>query len=88
MEEVVTFIGINTFLLNESKKYRNYHFDLYYYRLNGPQRQMKADLLDRQQQHWLNNHTRAVFLEFSVYNSQVIKTIYMYSVCSQISILR
>ncbi len=43
----------------------------YVYRLNSPQAQIKKDLLELQQQHWINNHTRAVFLEFSVYNAQV-----------------
>ena len=43
----------------------------YVYRMSGPQRELQADLLALQQQHWLNNHTRALFLEFSVYNAQV-----------------
>jgi len=39
--------------------------------LKGAQSQIKEDLLELQQQHWINNHTRAIFLEFSVYNAQV-----------------
>ena len=40
-------------------------------RLNGPQSEISTDLLELQQQHWVNNHTRAVFLEFSVYNAGI-----------------
>ena len=39
--------------------------------MNKPQKEMGEDLIDLQQQHWVNNHTRAIFLEFSVYNPQV-----------------
>jgi len=39
--------------------------------MNGKQAKIREDLLELQQQHWINNHTRAVFLEFSVYNAQV-----------------
>ncbi len=40
------------------------------YRLNAPASEIRSDLLDLQQQHWVNNHTRAIFLEFAVYNAQ------------------
>ncbi len=43
----------------------------YVYRLNGPQKTIKKDLFTLQQHHWVNNHTRALFLEFSVFNAQV-----------------
>ena len=43
----------------------------YVYRLNKPAKQVEKDLIELRQQHWLNNHTRAVFLEFSTYNSNV-----------------
>ena len=43
----------------------------YVYRLNEPQKIIREELVELQRQHWLNNHTRAVFLEFSVYNPQV-----------------
>ena len=46
----------------------------YVYRINKPDKQVKRDLLELQQQHWINNHTRAVFLEFSTYNSNVSHT--------------
>ena len=41
------------------------------YRIDKPQSKIRNELLELQQQHWINNHTRAVFLEFSVYNAQV-----------------
>ena len=52
------------------------HMDMYggggyVFRLNGPSADVRQGLLDLQQQHWVNNHTRAIFLEFSVYNPQV-----------------
>ena len=43
----------------------------YVYRLNGAQEDVTSDLGKLQRNHWINNHTRAVFLEFSVYNAQV-----------------
>ena len=43
----------------------------YVYRLNAAARQIRKDLLELQQQHWVNNHTRAIFLEFSTYNANV-----------------
>eukprot|EP00094_Tigriopus_californicus_P011733 TCALIF_11336-PA protein Name:"Similar to lov-1 Location of vulva defective 1 (Caenorhabditis elegans)" AED:0.02 eAED:0.02 QI:96/0.94/0.83/1/0.71/0.80/36/119/3138 len=43
----------------------------YVHRLNKGNDRIKEDLLELQQQHWVNNHTRAVFLEFSVYNANV-----------------
>lgn len=43
----------------------------YVYRLNEASKRTKEDLLALQQQHWINNHTRAVFLEFSSYNANV-----------------
>ena len=43
----------------------------YVYRLNAAAKQTKTDLLELQLQHRVNNHTRAVFLEFSSYNANV-----------------
>lgn len=43
----------------------------YVYRLNGAAKQIREDLVDLQQLHWVNNHTRALFLEFSSYNANV-----------------
>ena len=43
----------------------------YIYRLNKPQVEIREDLLTLQRNHWINNHTRAMFLEFSVYNAQI-----------------
>ena len=43
----------------------------YVHRLNTATKQLKKDLYDLQAQHWVNNHTRAVFLEFSSYNANV-----------------
>ena len=43
----------------------------YVYRLNNAANQVKKDLSQLQQQHWVNNHTRALFMEFSAYNANV-----------------
>ena len=43
----------------------------YVYRLNGGSKQVRQELKDLQQQHWVNNHTRALFLEFSTYNANL-----------------
>ena len=48
----------------------------YVYRLNGAAKQVREDLIELQRQHWINNHTRAVFLEFSAYNANVNKHSY------------
>ena len=43
----------------------------YVYRMNVAQTKIYDDLIELQQQHWVNNHTRAIFVEFSTYNPQV-----------------
>ncbi len=43
----------------------------YVFRINTPSRDVRKELILLQQQHWVNNHTRAIFLEFSVYNTNV-----------------
>ena len=43
----------------------------YVFRMNQPPPAARKELVTLQQMHWVNNHTRAVFLEFSVYNPQV-----------------
>jgi polycystin 1L2 len=43
----------------------------YVYRLNRPSKQTREELKLLQMQQWVNNHTRAIFLEFSVYNTNV-----------------
>lgn len=43
----------------------------YVFRVKGPSKTISESLVQLQQQHWINNHTRAVFLEFSVYNANV-----------------
>ena len=47
----------------------------YVYRLNAPAKQIREDLLELQRDHWVNNHTRAVFLELSAYNANVSQLI-------------
>jgi polycystin 1L2 len=47
----------------------------YVYRLNKASKTLRKNLVDLQAQHWINNHTRAIFLEFSVYNPNVSMTI-------------
>ena len=41
----------------------------YVYRVRGSSKSIREDLKTLHQQRWINNHTRAVFLEFSVYNA-------------------
>ena len=43
----------------------------YVYRLKGSSKAIREGLLTLQQNKWLNNHTRAIFLEFSVYNANL-----------------
>ena len=43
----------------------------YVYRIRGSSKKIRQDLKSLQQQRWINNHTRAVFLEFAVYNANV-----------------
>ena len=43
----------------------------YVYRMNVAQKDIEKELVMLQNNHWVNNHTRAVFLEFAVYNAQV-----------------
>jgi hypothetical protein len=43
----------------------------YVYRLSSSSAQIQSDLVRLQQQHWINNQTRAIFLEFAVYNPNV-----------------
>lgn len=48
----------------------------YVYRLNSPAAQTRKDLLELQRDHWINNQTRAVFLELSAYNANVISMLF------------
>ena len=43
----------------------------YVYRIKGSSKEIRDNLKELQQQRWVNNHTRAIFLEFSVYNANV-----------------
>ena len=43
----------------------------YVYRIKGSSKAIREELKSLQQQRWVNNHTRAIFLEFSVYNANV-----------------
>ena len=43
----------------------------YVYHIKGSSKSIRNDLKLLQQQRWINNHTRALFLEFSVYNANV-----------------
>jgi polycystin 1L2 len=43
----------------------------YVYHIKGSSKSIRAGLKSLQQQRWVNNHTRAIFLEFSVYNANV-----------------
>ena len=54
-----------------SAKVDSYDGGGYVYRLDGQSRTIRQGLVELQQQHWVNNHTRAIFLEFSVYNANV-----------------
>ena len=41
----------------------------YVFRIKGSSKEIRENLKELQQQRWVNNHTRAIFLEFSVYNA-------------------
>ena len=43
----------------------------YVFRIKGSNKKNREGLLKLQQQHWINNQTRAVLLEFSIYNVNV-----------------
>lgn len=43
----------------------------YVFRLNAAAKDVRKELMNLQQQHWINNHTRAIFMEFSTYNANV-----------------
>ena len=43
----------------------------YVYHVKGSSKEIRHGMKHLQQQRWINNHTRAVFLEFSVYNPNV-----------------
>lgn len=51
-------------------KLDTYGGGVYVFRMNQPSSKAKEELNNLQQMHWVNNHTRAIFMEFSVYNPQ------------------